>query len=292
MSIDEDSFFDMEECSHHEENKSVNGSVDIQKEEEIISSLPKVESFIIPKKQDSFYLKFMTQEPSEMEDCSVSLNRELKNQPRMKRWLKKQDRKMVSLILDLTRTSPQLQHFILKNMKEEKETQTFWKVIKDRLNTSRSAGFLQSRYMKLLQNQKLNSKEFSLLADKYDEIPIEKFMIIFPGKSELTLRTLIEKLKEKDEKIQQKRAKVEPYQANLEPWNSATIHNIQNVLSIRTDKMLSVQVDCFNGLPTVEYLKALDKTSLRKLSYNINQVAGELYAKLHKAKTEILQSLP
>lgn len=72
--------------------------------------------------------------------------------------------------------------------------------IKDKLQTSRSIDFLQSRYYKLLSNQKLNSKEAALLADKYDTVSIDKFMVIFPGKTKETLTSLISELRSKERK--------------------------------------------------------------------------------------------
>jgi hypothetical protein len=86
-------------------------------------------------------------------------------------------------------------HLVKGCLQVSEETRNSWNVIRSTLKTSRSIDWLQSRYFKLLGNQSLNTKEMSLLSDKYDTIPVEKFRVIFPGKSKETLATLIESFK-------------------------------------------------------------------------------------------------
>jgi hypothetical protein len=87
------------------------------------------------------------------------------------------------------------EHLVISNLQVSEKSKDVWYIIRSMLKTSRSIDWLQSRYFKLLGNQCLNTKEMCLLSDKYDTIPVEKFMVVFPGKSKETLNTLIKSFK-------------------------------------------------------------------------------------------------
>jgi hypothetical protein len=119
---------------------------------------------------------------------------------RMKRWLKDEDRQLVIAILKLEKdheiSSPCLFDKITKN----EATKESWIKIKTQMNTERELEFLQLRYRKLVRNQKLNKHELLYFSENYSIIPLEKFIIIFPGKSKHTLSKLIEEFIAKEQK--------------------------------------------------------------------------------------------
>ncbi|CAI2362617.1 unnamed protein product [Moneuplotes crassus] len=196
---------------------------------------------------------------------------------RMKRWLKDEDRCLIHAILKLTKENSSIEEELLGNIDCSKDTRNLWICIKNCLHTSRSIYFLQTRYRKLVKNQKLNSKEVALLADKYDIIPIERFMVIFPGKTRETLTNLISKLCSEDtnKKVQSKPRIGREYNEKNKICSLAK----EPVMSFSssTDKSLQVIIDKLDGLSSLQFLKKLDKLSLKKLSYGIDQIIGEIY---------------
>lgn len=68
------------------------------------------------------------------------------------------------------------------------------------MNTEREIEFLQLRYRKLVRNQKLNKHELLYFSENYAHIPLEKFLIIFPGKSKHTISKLHEEFVQKEKK--------------------------------------------------------------------------------------------
>lgn len=122
---------------------------------------------------------------------------------------------MFEIILALTTTNDVIDNFLAKDINSNDDVKSLWLTIRKRLGTKRSINFLQARYLKLKQNQALNTKEMSLLADKYDQIPIQKFMIIFPGKTKETLTQLIENFKTKDIQVSQEIKKIDAQVENI-----------------------------------------------------------------------------
>jgi len=186
LSIEDSSFFDMDAFSSIEEVSPL-----FQQEQEgvdLTASLPKVDSFIIPKHEDSFYLKFMN-----LEDLKTPTENE--NPVRLKRWLKRQDRELCDLVLTF---NSGVENHLFNCLEKCEKSRSFWNSIRSHMQTDRKPQYLQERYRKLCSNQKLNQKELSLLSDKYDKTSVDKFRILFPGKSAETLKTLINQFKARD----------------------------------------------------------------------------------------------
>jgi hypothetical protein len=205
-------FFRLDNCSASEEC-DISENVEEREVTDLLKDLPQVESFIIPKKRDSFFTKFM----EEVKDMNKANNNKelLVAKQRMKRWLKNHDRKMFEIILALTASNDVVDNFLTKDLNSNDDIKSMWLTIRSKLGTKRSINFLQARYLKLKQNQRLNTKEMSLLADKYDQIPIQKFMIIFPGKTKETLTQLIETFKTKDIQESQEIKKIDEQVENI-----------------------------------------------------------------------------
>lgn len=106
---------------------------------------------------------------------------------------------MFKILLEFERTNMITLPHLLLDVEHHEDSKRAWEVLKTTMNTDRSIEFLQSRYRRLISNQKLNTKEMALLNDQFDKKSIEEFMIIFPGKSSDTLSMLISKLQKKHE---------------------------------------------------------------------------------------------
>ena len=165
--------------------------------EELVYGIPKVESFILPKDQDSLFETMM--ERKTKADYSISLDTCTKSSKRIKRWLKDEDRKLIHIILELKNKNNISESQFKGDLSSNEENKKLWTFIKNSLHTSRSMEFLQSRYYKLLSNQKLNTKEKMLLSDEYDSMSIDQLMVKIPGKTKETLSKLVSELKAKDE---------------------------------------------------------------------------------------------
>lgn len=164
----------------------------------LLDEIPNIESFILPKSGDDLYSKLLY-ESNENHTIDVHNQSESETQnKRVKRWLKNEDRKLIQSIFELTSKKEIDKNLLKSSLQLNKEAGDAWNVIRSMLNTNRSIDFLQSRYYKLLSNQSLNTKEMSLLSDKYDAISVDKFMVIFPGKTKETLNTIIKSFKTRD----------------------------------------------------------------------------------------------
>lgn len=106
------------------------------------------------------------------------------------------------------------QDTLLLNIKKSEDSLNAWSLVKSKLNTDRPIKFLQQRYQKLVKSQDLNQKELSLLSVQYNKLPIEKFMIIFPGKSFKTISNLIKKFEAKSIEKDIKESKLDQHIKN------------------------------------------------------------------------------
>ena len=201
---------------HEPELMNNNSGSLLKSDKNDLLSLPKIESFIIPKEEN---LGLFESQGTKSADSPWKVVKSAIDKPkRLKRWLKDQDRKMIKIILDLSRTNDIDRRSLTSNISHNDEAMIAWWMIKNRMDTDRSIDFLQERYQKLISNQKLNSKELSLLHDTVVssskrencsisiehhlcDIPsLEELMIKFPGKTADTLNLLIEKIKANNEK--------------------------------------------------------------------------------------------
>lgn len=201
---------------HEPELMNNNSGSLLKSDKNDLLSLPKIESFIIPKEENLGLFESQGTKSADSPWKAVKLA--IDKPKRLKRWLKDQDRKMIKIILDLSRTNDIDRRSLTSNISHNDEAMIAWWMIKNRMDTDRSIDFLQERYQKLISNQKLNSKELSLLHDTVVssskrencsisiehhlcDIPsLEELMIKFPGKTADTLNLLIEKIKANNEK--------------------------------------------------------------------------------------------
>lgn len=156
---------------------------------DLLYDIPNVESFILSTEKDSFYESLFSGINKDKRTKNTVLTS--KSNKRIKRWLKDEDRKLIHIILELQKKNQSIKDELNGNIESNKDTRNIWNFIKNILHTSRTLTFLQDRYNRLIRNQKLNTKEMVLMADKYDTISVETFMVIFPGKTVDTLNKLI-----------------------------------------------------------------------------------------------------
>lgn len=159
-------------------------------------TIPKAESFI--ESEDSFH-KLFIQNVTNSEHTNQSVGGSARNKSRAKRWLKEQDRALVKAIMDLEQQGDIISQFLFDNIHKNPATRDGWGKIKVTLGTTRSLNFLQSRYRKLIRNQKLNKHEKAYFSENYDKIPLEEFLLIFPGKTKATLEKLYSEIVHKNQ---------------------------------------------------------------------------------------------
>lgn len=53
-------FFNLEDCSSESEDCGLSKNIEVRESTDLLEDLPHIESFIIPKKRDSFFTKFMS----------------------------------------------------------------------------------------------------------------------------------------------------------------------------------------------------------------------------------------
>ncbi|CAI2361621.1 unnamed protein product [Moneuplotes crassus] len=243
---------------------------------ETVEVFPNNKSFILSDKGDSFNNTLL--EGASHDENLISSKKSTKSTKRIKRWLKDEDRTLISIILGLIKENSLIEEELRGSIETNTDTKNVWMFIQNKLHTSRSLDFLQSRYYKLLSNQKLNSKEAALLADKYDTVSIEKFMVIFPGKTRETLTSLISELRSKERK---RRISEEKFGHEIESQKDLKICSLvkQPVITLNTftDKGLTVHIGDMEELGSTKLLKKLDKKTLKRLSYGLNQIIGDIY---------------
>jgi hypothetical protein len=268
----------------------------------LLDDFPKVESFILPKEEDNLY----SNKTSVNHTIDLQTPTGSKSHKRLRRWLKCEDRKMIQVISDLTFMRGVSDNLVKDCIEVSEETRNIWNVIRSMLKTSRSIDWLQSRYFKLLGNQSLNTKEMSLLSDKYDTIPVEKFMIVFPGKSKETLTTLIESFKARATLKAQDFKKLN---TNSKTKNSSKVCSIGTLdlifhffnffpieieptvtLSSSNDKIISIEIDQLVNFSESDMLKKFDRRTLQNLNYSIKQIIGKINSEITKVRSEILLS--
>lgn len=207
----------------------------------------------------------------------------------MKRWLKEQDRQLVKAILVLEKEDKIVSQSLFDSAHKNTATKESWELIKARIDTHRSITFLQSRYRKLVRNQELNQHEVLFFTENYNKLPLDEFLIIFPGKSKATL------LKLQQEQIQKSSLSNELSQIvdeKVHKEKKVSLCKTSNIITcVEFKKEMFTDINSFTNASSEECLSKFPPKVLRKMQYNITQMSGDIYSKIWALKESLKQDL-
>lgn len=248
-------------------------------------SIPGVESFI--ESEDPFYQKISMLHSDSSFRCRTVSENTRKN--RMKRWLKEQDRQLVKVILILEKEDKIIPQSLFDTIHKNTATKESWDLIKACLDTHRSIIFLQSRYRKLVRNQELNQHELVFFTENCNKLPLDDFLVIFPGKSKATLL-----------KLQQEQNQKSSLSKELSQIVDEKVHKEQKVslcetstviTSVEFKKEMFTDINSFTNASCEEYLSKFPPKVLRKMQYITAQISGDLYSKIWALKESLKNDL-
>jgi hypothetical protein len=210
---------------------------------------------------------------------------------RANRWLKKEDRLLIRAIVILQKQERILPELLFDSLNKNVDTKEAWMLIKSEILSDRSLSFLQSRYKRLIRNQKLNRHEKLFFSENYTKYSIEEFQIILPGKMKPTLLKLKKEFVEKNSKVK----KADEILAEKLPTQNTGIVGITDAsfvsFSTTFTKELSIDIHPYITLSSDEYLRSLAPKVLRKMQYSISEIVGEIYSELSALKASLKQDL-
>ena len=174
--------------------------------------------------------------------------------------------------------------FLFDNINKNPTTTEYWELIKEKIETDRSINFLQTRYRKLLRNQKLNKHE------NYKKYTIQELQILFPGKTKSTLLTLTKQLEDKS--ILNKKLVNWKTQIRKRDMKVVDILDTSNLVStMQFKKDIFVNISPYNSFASSEHMASVPPKMLRKMQYTMNQISGEIYSKVVALKASLREDL-
>lgn len=211
---------------------------------------------------------------------------------RSKRWLKEEDRQLVNSVLILQETDKITPQCLFDNIGKNEITKQNWEAIKDNINTEREISFLQSRYRKLIRNQKLNKHERLYLAENYNKHTLRELQLLFPGKTKETLTKLCTEHAEKCI-VHQELNKVleERIHKNTSGHEVQLEKSSHIVTTIEFDKEMFTDINSYTTASSSDILSKYAPKVLRKMQYTIDQMSGEVYSKISALKAHLKQSV-
>ena len=169
-------------------------------------------------------------------------------------------------------------------------TKEYWELIKEEIVTDRALNFLQTRYRKLLRNQKLNRHEKLFLSENYKKYTIQELQVLFPGKMKSTLLTLTKQLE--DKVVLMNKANQLANSTKNKDMKIIEILDTSNLVSslmFKTD--ISMDITPYNSIASSEHLALMPPKVLRKMQYTMNQISGEIYSKMVALKVSLREDL-
>jgi len=209
---------------------------------------------------------------------------------RLSRWLKLQDRKLVRTIMVLQKQERISPEFLFDSINRNPISKEYWNLIKSELETDRTIGFLQTRYRKLVRNQDLNKHEKLFLLENYKKYTIEDFQSFFPGKTKSTLSTLLRELETRNSL----ETKAEKIIESIPEKGMKTVKVLPTSILSSTmnfSKEMEMDITQLDIFASQGHLETLAPKVLRKMSYTMNQISGEIYSKICALKACLKEDL-